>query len=307
MRIAVIHDWLVRYAGSERVLEQILQCFPDADLFSLIDFLPTELRGFVLGKPARTSFIQHLPFAKSHYQKYLPFMPAAIEALDLRDYDLILSSSSAISKGVLTEPRQLHICYLQSRSLRYAYEERFAYSPGGVFGAIQEMMFSRVRVWDAISARRPDVTIANSNFVRRWHAHRYGVDATVIYPPVAVDIFGAAYTERKDDYYVVVSRFEAYKRIPLVVEAFGRMGKRLLVVGGGSEEKQIRKMAGRNVELLGVLPPADVARVVAKARAFVYAGREDFGLWHASGGVRSRWGGGGRASSGGGQPDGNLV
>lgn len=278
MRVAVVHDWLYVYGGAERVLEQILHCFPGAHLFSLIDFLPQTERRFLRDKRVTTSFIQRLPFARRMYQKYLPLMPAAIEALDLRGYDLVLSSSSAVAKGVLTEPHQLHVCYLQSRNNRYTYEERFAYSPGGMLGAMQEVLLSRVRVWDAVAAKRPDVTFANSEFVARWHAHRHGIQAKVIYPPVALDLFNACFSKDKDDYFVLVSRFEAYKQVPVVVEAFNRLGRRLLVIGGGSREQEIKRLAKANVEFLGMQPADRVARIVSRARAFVFAGREDFGI-----------------------------
>jgi glycosyltransferase involved in cell wall biosynthesis len=205
-------------------------------------------------------------------------MPAAIEHLDLREYSLVLSSSSAISKGILTHPGQLHICYLQSRNLRYGYDERFLYSSAGALGLVQEILMSRARVWDYVAAHRPDCTIANSDFVKRWHSHRYGIEATVIYPPVNVDLFGREFRKQKGDYYVLVSRFEKYKRVPLVIQAFNRHGGRLLVVGSGSQDWQIRRIANANIEFLGVLPPHEVAKTVAGARASVYAGREDFGI-----------------------------
>ena len=277
-RVAIIHDWLYTYAGGERVLEQMLRCFPKADLFSLIDCVPDADRGFLEGRTVRTSFMQRLPFVRQLYQKYLPLMPAAIESLDLREYDLVLSSSSAIARGVLTEPHQLHICYLQSRSLRYLYDERFAYSPGGILGVAQEWLMSPIRTWDSVAARRPDRSIANSDFVRRWHRHRYGIEAAVVYPPVDVELFGRNFNAAKDDYYVVVSRLARYKLVPLVVEAFNRLGRRLLIVGAGPEETMIRRLAKSNVELVGPQRPEEVAKLVSRARALVFAGREDFGI-----------------------------
>jgi glycosyltransferase involved in cell wall biosynthesis len=277
-RIAVVHDWLYTFAGAERVLGEILICFPSADVFSLFDFVPRAERTFLQGKEVRTSFLQHMPFTRRLYQKYLPLMPAAIESLDLRPYDIVLSTSSAVAKGVLTEPRQLHVCYLQSRNLRYLYDERFSYSPHPWLRPLQEFVLSPVRVWDSVASHRPDRTVANSEFVRRWHCHRHGVDADMIYPPVDVALFSRFLRQDKEDYYVVVGRFESYKRVDLVVEAFNRAGKRLVVVGGGSKEMKLRRHARRNVEFVGVRPPEEVAKIVAGARAFVYAAREDFGI-----------------------------
>ena len=277
-RVAVVHDWLVSYAGSERVLEQILSCYPEADVFSLIDCLSGEERAFLNGRKVQTSFLQSLPLKRRLYQKCLPLMPAAIEHLDLRDYSLILTSSSAISKGILTTPEQLHVCYLQSRSLRYGYDERFFYAARGLLGPVQEMIMSRARVWDYVASHRPDHTIANSEFVRRWHQHRYGIESTVIYPPVDLALFGGELRDAKADYYVLVSRFEKYKQVPLVIEAFNQLGLPLVIIGGGSQEKAIRRMAKPNIRSLGVLPPREVAKVVADARASIYAGREDFGI-----------------------------
>lgn len=277
-RVAIVHDWLCAYAGSERVLQQMLLCFPHADLFSLIDYLPAGERAFLGDRPVTTSFIQHLPLSRRHYQKYLPLMPAAIESLDLRGYDLVLSSTSGIAKGVLTEPDQLHICYLQSRSLRYLYDERFAYGRAGALGLLQDIMVSRVRAWDAIASRRPQHTIANSDFVRHWHRHRHGIDCALIHPPVDVGLFGEHYSPTKDDYYITVSRLEGYKKVSVIVEAFNRIGSPLLVIGAGSEDAGIRRLARGNIRLLGSRPSAEVARLVSKAKAFVFVAREDFGI-----------------------------
>jgi glycosyltransferase involved in cell wall biosynthesis len=276
--VAIVHDWLYTYAGAERVLEQILECFPDAEVFALIDCIPPEERGFLRGKRVHTSFLQRLPFPRRLYQKYLPLMPAAIENMDLRAYDLVVSSSSGVAKGILTHSKQLHICYLQSRSLRYLYDERFAYLPARFLIPLQEVIMSRLRTWDYVASHRPDATIANSDFVRKWHRHRYGIESNVIYPPVNVELFADHFKERKEDYYVLVSRFAKYKRVALVVEAFNRMGKPLVVVGDGPEHRSIKRMARKNVELTGRLNPASVAKIVGGAAAFVYAGQEDFGV-----------------------------
>jgi glycosyltransferase involved in cell wall biosynthesis len=277
-RVAIIHDWLYTYAGAERVLEQLIECYPAAELFSVIEHVPEQERGFLKGKAVTTTFVNRLPFSRRLYQKYLPFMPAAVEGLDLRRFDIVLSSSSAVAKGVLTEPTQLHICYLQSRGLRYLYDERFAYAPHRLMAPLQDLIMSRLRTWDYVASRRPDFTIANSHFVSRWHRHRYGVESSVIYPPVNLKLFSAAFSAKKEDYYILVSRFEKYKQVPLVIEAFNRIGKRLLVIGSGSDEKRIRRSGARNVEFLGRKGAAEIAPLVGRAAGLVFAGREDFGI-----------------------------
>jgi glycosyltransferase involved in cell wall biosynthesis len=278
LKVALVHDWLYVYAGAERVLAEIMRCIPVSAIYSLIDFLPAEQRDFLQGKTVQVSFLQQLPWAKRLYQRYLPLMPAAIESFDLRDYDVVISTSSAVAKGVLTTPTQLHVCYLQARNLRQLYDERFAYLASGWWRPLQEVLMSRVRVWDAVAAHRPDVTVANSEFVRRWHEHRHGIASRTIYPPVDVQLFGQAYTERKEDYFVTVGRFERYKMIEVVVEAFNRLGRRLVVIGDGSKRLALKRAAGRNVEFTGQLAPREVAKVVGKARAMVYCAREDFGI-----------------------------
>lgn len=277
-RVAVIHDWLVIYGGAERVLEELLGLFPDADVFSLIDYVPQAQRGFLGGRPVHTSFIQQLPFARRGYRRYLPLMPTAVERFDLSSYDLIISSSSAVAKGVLTTPDQLHICYLQARNLKYAYEDRHSYHGGGVRRLAEDLLLTRIRMWDSVASRRPDYTIANSHYVRRWQLHRHGVPSTVIYPPVDTAFFASSYRESKEDYYVTVGRLEPYKRMRLVVEAFRELPYRLVVVGDGTELPTLRRLAGPNVEFVGYCQRDEVARLVSRARAFVFASREDFGI-----------------------------
>lgn len=277
-RVAIIHDWLVIYGGAERVLEELLGLFPDADVFSLIDYVPPPQRGFLRGRPVHTSFIQHLPFSRRGYRRYLPLMPTAVERFDLSGYDLIISSSYAVAKGVLTTPDQLHICYLQARNLKYAYEDRHNYGGSGVRRLAEDLLLTHIRMWDSVASRRPDYTIANSHYVRRWQLHRHGVPSTVIYPPVDTEYFASSYCESKENYYVTVGRLEPYKRMRLVVEAFRELPYRLVVVGDGTELTALRRLAGPNVEFAGYCRPDEVASLVSRARAFVFASREDFGI-----------------------------
>jgi glycosyltransferase involved in cell wall biosynthesis len=278
MRVAIVHDWLVTYAGAERVLEQMLAVFPDAQLFSLIHRIPPRQRGFLDRRSVRTSFLQHIPFIEHTYRGFLPLMPAAIERFDFSGFDLVLSSSAAIARGVLTTADQLHVCYLQARNLKYAYEDRSSYGAGPVMRLLQDLFLTRIRMWDSIAARRPDRTIANSRYVSTWYQHRHGVSTEVIYPPVDTELFARFYNEAKEDYFVTVGRLEPYKRTDLVVHAFNESGARLIVVGDGTQLASLRRLAKPNIEFAGYRSPEGVAELVSRARAFVFASREDFGI-----------------------------
>lgn len=281
MRVAIVHDWLVTYAGAEKVLEEMLKLYPDADLFSLIDFLPKGGRGFILDKPVRTSFIQRLPLAKTKYRHYLPLMPLAIEQLDLSSYDLVISSSYAVAKGVITGPDQLHLCMCYS-PIRYAWDLQHQYLreaglERGVKGLFTRAILHRIRLWDARTANGVDHFIAISSFIARriWKVYRR--DATVIYPPVDVSAFGLH--KEKEDFYLTASRLVPYKRIDLIVEAFRDMPqRRLVVIGEGPDFAKIRSRAGSNVTLLGYQPFEVLRDHMQRARAFIFAAEEDFGI-----------------------------
>jgi glycosyltransferase involved in cell wall biosynthesis len=275
MRVAIVHDWLIVYAGAEKVLEQILAIFPKADLFSVIDFLPKHFRAHILDKKAKTTFIQHLPFAKQFYRLYLPLMPLAIEQIDLSGYDLVISSSHAVAKGVLTAPGQRHICYCHS-PLRYAWDLHHSYLKGEK-KPLARYALHHLRLWDTLSSYRVDTFIANSRFIKERIEKCYRRDALVIYPPVAVEAFPLQ--EQKQDFYVTASRLVNYKKIDVIVEAFRSMpGRRLIVIGSGPEERTLRKKAPSNVSFTGHLPHDKLAEYLGKARAFVYAALEDFGI-----------------------------
>ncbi len=280
-RIAVVHDWLPVYAGAERVLEQILATFPQADVFTLVDFIPDEQRAFLGNRPVSTSFIQKLPFARSKYRYYLPLAPLAIEQFDLSDYDVVISSSYVVAKGALTVADQLHISYVHS-PVRYAWDLHFQYLREGKLERGAKSVFARLilhymRLFDATSADRVDTFIANSRTVARRIWKTYRRPSVVIYPPVDTDAF-SLYTD-KEKYYVTVSRLVPYKRIDLLVEAFSEMpDKELIVIGEGPEFKKIAALAGPNVTMLGYQPPEVVTHYVQRARAFVFAAEEDFGI-----------------------------
>ena len=280
-RVALVHDWLPVYAGAERVLEQMLHLFPNADLFSLIDFLPPDQRVFLQGRPVQTSFIQRLPFARRAYRYYLPLAPLAIEQFDLRGYDLVISSSYVVAKGVLTTADQLHISYVHS-PIRYAWDLYFQYlEQGGLVRGpkswLARMILHYLRLYDATTASRPDVLVANSRHVARRIWKTYRRRARVVYPPVDTTAFRP--DGPRDDYYVTVSRLVPYKRVDLIVQAFARMPKRkLVVIGDGPERDRIARLAPPNVELLGYQPFEVMRAYMQRARAFIFAAEEDFGI-----------------------------
>ena len=281
MRIAIVNDWLTTYAGAERVLEQLLTVYPDAHLFSVCDFLPEAERAFLKGRSPTTTFIQKLPGAAKRYRNYLPLMPLAIEQLDLSAYDLILSSSHAVAKGVLTGPDQLHISYIHS-PIRYAWDLQHQYlrESGlnhGFKGWLAKWLLHKIRLWDLRTANGVDHFIANSNFIARriWKVYRR--EAEVIYPPVDVSSF--TLRADKGDFFLTASRMVPYKKIDLIAEAFTRMpDKRLIIIGDGPDAERIRARAGSNVQLLGYQPFEVLRDHMQRAKAFVFAAEEDFGI-----------------------------
>lgn len=281
MRVAVVCDWLIVYAGAERVLEQILQIFPDADLFCLVDFLVPEDRGFILHKKPQTTFIQRLPLAKSRYRSYLPLMPLAIKRLDVSGYDLILSSSHAVAKGIITGPDQLHLSYVHS-PMRYAWDLQHQYLresglDKGIKGALAKVLLHYLRIWDKRSSNDVDYFAANSSYIAGRIAKAYGRESEVIYPPVDVEYYRMH--KDKEDFYLTVSRLVPYKKVGLLAEAFNAMPeKRLVVIGDGPEFEKIKKMAKGNIKLMGYQKSEVLREMMQKAKAFVFAAEEDFGI-----------------------------
>ncbi|MBW4580117.1 MAG: glycosyltransferase [Tildeniella nuda ZEHNDER 1965/U140] len=281
MKYALVHEWLTPQAtgGSELVVQEMLKHI-DADVYALIDFESTNPESYLFKRTIGTTFLQHFPFARRGVQKYLPLLPLAIEQLDLRGYDVILSSSHAVAKGVLTGSNQLHVCYCHA-PMRYAWDMTFDYlqnsSAGqGVPGWFTRYLLHRLRQWDVLSANRVDYFIANSHHTARriWRCYRRS--AEVIYPPVNTDRF--RFQAHKQDFYVTVSRLVSYKKISLIVKAFNQLGKPLVVIGGGPELKRMQQLAQPNVQILGWQPDAVVEQYMAQAKAFVYAAFEDFGI-----------------------------
>jgi glycosyltransferase involved in cell wall biosynthesis len=280
-RIAIVHDWLPVFGGAERVLEQILAVFPTADVFTLVDLLSQQDRVFLRGKSVRTSFLQRFGWVRRNYRKFLPLMPLAITRFNLSRYDLILSSSYAVAKGVVTRPRQLHVCYCHS-PMRYVWDlqEQYLREAGldrGLRGWLARGVLSCMRRWDVRSHRRVDSFIANSQFVRQRIARAYDREATVIHPPVDVEQFTPS--SSKGSHYVTASRLVSYKMIHLLVQAFNRMPDlELRVIGEGPEFERISAVAAPNVKMLGHQSAENLRSQLQGARAFVFAALEDFGI-----------------------------
>lgn len=281
MKKALIHDWYTVYGGAERCIESFTNIWDDFDHYSLIDNLSEENRNIILkGSKTSNSFIQRMPFGKKKYRSYLPFFPLAIEQFDLNEYDLIISSSSSVAKGVLTRPDQLHISYVYS-PVRYAWDLYAQYLKEsklekGVKGFLVKYFLHKLRLWDYSTANRPDHYIAISKYVAQRIKKIYNKDSLVIYPPVDTKSF--TISEVTEDYYITCSRMVPYKKIDLIVEAFSKTNKRLIVIGDGPDFKKIEKLATSNIELLGFIEKNKVLNLIKKAKAFIFVAEEDFGI-----------------------------
>ena len=281
MKKALIHDWFSTYAGAEKCIESFTNIWNDFEIYGLIDFLSDADRDKILkGKYTHTSFIQRLPFAKKKYRNYLPLFPLAIEQFDLSGYDVVLSSSHAVAKGVLTHSNQLHISYMHT-PIRYAWDlyHQYLYESGlnhGLKGILAKYFLHKIRLWDVSTANRVDHYIANSHYIARRIKKAYGKSSDVIYPPVDIDKF--ALRESKSDFYLTASRMVPYKKIDLIVEAFSQTDKKLLVIGDGPDMGKIKSEASINIELLGFADDKTMADLMGQAKAFVFAAEEDFGI-----------------------------
>ncbi len=279
MKIAIVHDWLVTNAGAEKVLRAIVDIYPDADIYSLVDYLSDEDRQVILkGKYAKTSFIQKLPFSKNNFRNYLPLFPKAIESFDLSSYDLIISSSWAVAKGVKKNKNQLHISYCYT-PIRYAWDlyDEYTQNLKQPKKFLVRATLKYIRKWDISTLNRVDYFIADSNFVQERIKRIYNRESIVIYPPVDVEDF--KFCEKKDDYYLTASRLVPYKKTKLIVEAFNEMpDKKLIVIGSGDDYENIQKIANKNIQLLGYQEKKNMIKYMQKAKAFIYAAVEDFGI-----------------------------
>jgi glycosyltransferase involved in cell wall biosynthesis len=279
MKVALVHDWLVVNGGAEKVLRSILELYPNADIFAIVDFLDSFDREAILdGKGVRVSFIQKLPFAKRHFRNYLPLFPKAIESLDLSGYDLIISSSWAFAKGVKKDKQAIHICYCHT-PIRYAWDlyDEYTFNLKQPKKFLVKKSLEYIRGWDIKTLKRVDYFIANSNFIKDRVKRTYKKEAKVIYPPVDIKRF--TLHEEKEDFYLTASRLVPYKKTKLIVEAFNEMPeKKLVVIGSGEELATLKAIAKDNITIMGYQEDSVLVEFMQKAKAFVYAAIEDFGI-----------------------------
>lgn len=276
MKVAIVHHWLVNMRGGEKVVQALCELYPQADIFTHVH-APENLGGAFAGHRVCTSFIQRLPKAKTLYQNYLPLMPLALEQLDLRGYDLVISSESGPAKGVLTSPETLHICYCNT-PMRYVWDMYHDYLEGvpRFKRLLIPPLMHYLRLWDQASANRVDHFVTNSAFVAKRVAKHYRREAEVIYPPVDTEDFSPGGSS--DDFYLIVGQLVGYKRADLAVEAFNRSGRRLVVIGAGEQLEQLRPAAGANIEVLGRQSFDVIRDHYRRCRALIFPGVEDFGI-----------------------------
>ena len=287
-KVALVHDFLNQSGGAERVLEALAEMFPTAPIYTIL-YDPEKMRGKFAGRDIRTSFFQKLPKClRKRYKFLLPLLPTAPETFDLRDFDLVISSSGAWSKGIVTRLDTVHIAYIHS-PMRFVwdYNEKYLQEERkSKFGLFIRPLFSYFRLWDKLAADRPDYLIANSKYTQARIEKYYRRESRVIYPPVGVER-GAWSVEREDDtryaihdtrYFLIVSRLSAYKKIDKAIEAFNKLKLPLVIVGEGKEAKRLKKMAGESVSFLGFVPEEKLPDLYKNARAFIFPGVDDFGL-----------------------------
>ncbi len=279
MRVAIVHDWLNGMRGGERVLEALLDQFPQAALYTLLH-TPGRVSPAIEACPIRTSFIQRLPMAHRHYRRYLPLFPMAVERFDLSGFDLVLSTSHCVALGALTHAATCHIGYCFT-PMRYAWDMTAEYLASSQLGPAGRLVFppllTWLRTWDRSAAQRPDFLACISHHVARRVAKHYGRTARVIYPPVETDFY-VPDGRSAEDWYLVVSSFAPYKRVDLAIEAFSQMGKRLVVIGTGQEDRRLRAIAGPSITFLGWQPDTVLREHYSRCRALIFPGEEDFGI-----------------------------
>ena len=281
-RVALVHDWLTGMRGGEKVIEAIASLFPEAPLYTLFHF-PGSVSAALESHPIHTSFLQSAPGIRSHYRRYLPVFPVAIEELDLTGYDLVISSSHCVAKGIIPGPDAVHVCYCHT-PMRYAWDQEHAYFPrrGGVSGRLRSLALSALRSWDVSSAARVHLFVANSSFVARRIRTYYGRDAEVLHPPVDVDAFtpgsGGSGGSGERGYCLVVSALAPYKRVELAIAACDRLGMELRIVGEGPERERLAAIAGPRTQFLGRVDSQGLRDLYRGARLFLQPGVEDFGI-----------------------------
>lgn len=279
MKSAIVQDWFAVNGGAEKVVRELVDMYPDADIFSLVDFLnETDRKEILKGKKSKSSYLQNFPFARNHFRNYLPLFPHAIESLDLSAYDLIISSSYSVAKGVKKNKGQIHICYCHS-PVRYAWDLRKEYLAGLSLPKriVSSLTLAYIRKWDSGTSERVDLFIANSKNVAERIKRIYNRDSVVIYPPVDTGSFTPE--ENKDDYYFTTLRVVPYKRLDLIIDTFNQLpDKKLVVAGEGPALDKLKKKAGSNISFVGFVSKSELVRLMQKAKGFILAAEEDFGI-----------------------------
>lgn len=278
MKVALVHYWLVGMRGGERVLESLCRMFPDADIYTHVA-IPERLSDTIRRHKITETFIARLPFARTWYPRYLPLMPLALEALDLTGYDLIISSEAGPAKGIIPGPDTVHLSYCHS-PMRYIWDQYNIYrNQAGMITRLLMPLFAHyLRVWDAAAAMRVDFFVANSQFVARRVNKFYRREASVVHPPIMVDEFVPAATTEHGDYYLWCGELVRYKRPDIAIAAFNANGKPLIVIGDGEERKRLEAIAHPNITFLGKAPIESLKFHMARCRALIFPGEEDFGI-----------------------------
>ena len=282
-RVAIIHDWLVTIGGAERVLKEILYLFPKADIFTIIDTLSAskDAPNWLKKRKIKTSFLNRVPFIQFYYQKFIYLMPNLIEMFDLRDYDIIISSSHAVAKGIITHPNQIHIAYIYT-PMRYAWDMMYQYDElnsfkRGLFRLWTLRRLHYLRIWDVISSNRADKIVTISKFISKRVKNSWGKESIVLYPPV--DTSFNSENIKKEEFYITASRFVEYKRVDLIIEAFNRMpNRKLIIIGNGLIKKRLKKRASKNIIFREIKDDNEKLNYFAKAKAFIFIAKEDFGI-----------------------------
>lgn len=278
MRIALVHDYLVQNGGAEKVLKAFCELFPTATIYTLI-YSKKLMRGSFVEKKIKTSFLQKMPFAAGRHRIFPQFMPFAIEQFDFSDYEIVLSDSSSFAKGVITAPATLHICYMHT-PMRFAWDDCQKYTRDFYFPRLIKKLvpfaMNYIRLWDRVSADRPDRIIANSNFIARRIKKYYKRDSVVINPPVDVNRFKIS--RKKESYFLLAGRLMAYKRFDIAIKAFNKLNLPLKIIGRGPEMSRLKKLAGPNIEFLGRISDEELVGYFSKCQAFIFPQEEDFGV-----------------------------
>lgn len=278
MKVAIIHYWLVGMRGGERVLERIIDLYPNADIFTHV-YDPKSVSEKIRSRKVFTTFINRLPRARSMYQSYLPLMPMALESLDLNGYDLVISSEAGPAKGIIPPPEATHVCYCHS-PMRYIWDQYHVYrdNAGFVTKIIMPVISHIMRQWDVTSATRVDQFVSNSSFVGKRIKKYYRRNSEIIYPPVAVEEFSQHITSDISDEYIWIGQLVPYKRADIVVEAFNRLGLPLMIVGRGGDRKRLQKIAKSNIRFVDSLPFNELKNLCGRTKALVFTAKEDFGI-----------------------------